>query len=140
MDMGEVFTALEQGVVDGQDNPLSTVRNEGWYEVQKYIYNTNHIIASLELFASNVFWGEMTEADQQAFATAAKEAAEYSWTLYMEGLANDIHFMQDSGLTVTDPSEEEHEKMKQAVEPVYDYLRSQYDWVDDVLELVNSVE
>ena len=95
---------------------------------------------SLELFASNVFWGEMTEADQQAFATAAKEAAEYSWTLYMEGLANDIHFMQDSGLTVTDPSEEEHEKMKQAVEPVYDYLRSQYDWVDDVLELVNSVE
>ena len=58
MDMGEVFTALEQGVVDGQDNPLSTVRNEGWYEVQKYIYNTNHIIASLELFASNVFWGE----------------------------------------------------------------------------------
>ena len=44
MDMGEVFTALEQGVVDGQDNPLSTVRNEGWYEVQKYIYNTNHIM------------------------------------------------------------------------------------------------
>ena len=140
MDMGEVFTALEQGVVDGQDNPLSTVRNEGWYEVQKYVYNTNHIIASLELFASNDFWGEMTEADQQAFATAAKEAAEYSWTLYMEGLASDIQFMQDSGLTVTDPSEEEHEKMKQAVEPVYDYLRSQYDWVDDVLELVNSVE
>ena len=140
MDMGEVFTALEQGVVDGQDNPLSTVRNEGLYEVQKYVYNTNHIIASLELFASNDFWGEMTEADQQAFATAAKEAAEYSWTLYMEGLASDIQFMQDSGLTVTDPSEEEHEKMKQAVEPVYDYLRSQYDWVDDVLELVNSVE
>ena len=136
----ETFNALQQGVVDGQDNPLSTVRNEGWYEVQKYIYNTTHLIASLELFASNVFWGEMTEADQQAFATAAKEAAEYSWTLYMEGLANDIHFMQDSGLTVTDPSEEEHEKMKQAVEPVYDYLRSQYDWVDDVLELVNSVE
>ena len=58
----------------------------------------------------------------------------------MEGLPNDIHFKQDYGLTVTDPSEEEHEKMKQAVEPVYDYLRSQYDWVDDVLELVNSVE
>ena len=47
MDMGEVFTALEQGVADGQDNPLATVKTEGWYEVQDYVYDTNHIISSL---------------------------------------------------------------------------------------------
>jgi tripartite ATP-independent transporter DctP family solute receptor len=140
MDMGEVFTALEQGVVDGQDNPLSTVRNEGWYEVQKYIYNTNHIIASLELFASNDFLAGVSEADRKVFNDAARETAEYAWTLYMESLEGDVQFMKDFGLTVTDPSAEEHEAMKQAVEPVYDYLRSQHDWIDDVLELVDSVE
>lgn len=140
MDMGEVFTSLEQGVVDGQDNPLSTVRNEGWYEVQNYVYNTDHIITSLELFASDDFMDSIPEEDRQVFADAAKEASEYSWTLYEESLEDDIQFMKDSGLTVTDPSEEEHEALKQAVEPVYDYLRDQYDWVNEVLDLVNSVE
>ena len=140
MDMGEVFTSLEQGVVDGQDNPLSTVRNEGWYEVQKYIYNTDHIIASLEMFASDDFLSGMSEEDQEAFRKAAQDAASYSWDLYKENLDSDIQFMKDSGLTVTDPSDEDREKLKAAVEPVYDYLRSQYDWVDEVLNLVDSIE
>ncbi len=140
MDMGEVFTSLEQGVVDGQDNPLSTVRNEGWYEVQKYIYNTNHIIASLELFANDDFLAGMSEEDQEAFRTAAQDAASYSWDLYKQSLDEDIQFMKDEGLTVTDPTDEDREKLKAAVEPVYDYLRGQYDWVDEVLNLVNSIE
>ena len=65
MDMGEVFTALEQGVADGQDNPLATVKTEGWYEVQDYVYDTNHIIASLELFAGEEFWNSLSEEDQE---------------------------------------------------------------------------
>ena len=63
MDMGEVFTALEQGVADGQDNPLATVKTEGWYEVQDYVYDTNHIISSLELFAGEEFWNSLSEED-----------------------------------------------------------------------------
>lgn len=140
MDMGEVFTALEQGVVDGQDNPLSTVKNEGWYEVQKYIYNTNHIISSLELFTGTEFWNGLSEEDQDAFMKAAEAASDYAWELYIEQLDSDKKFMEENGLTVTEPTEEEKAKMKELAQPVYDYLRGQYDWFDEDLELVNSIE
>lgn len=140
MDMGEVFTALEQGVADGQDNPLATVKTEGWYEVQDYVYNTNHIIASLELFAGDEFWSSIDEEDQAIFEEAAAEASDYAWDLYIEQLESDKQFMKDEGLTFTELSEEDREVMLEKIQPVYDYLESQYDWVPEVREMVDSVE
>lgn len=140
MDMGEVFTALEQGVADGQDNPLATVKTEGWYEVQDYVYNTNHIIASLELFAGDEFWSSIDEEDQAIFEEAAAEASDYAWDLYIEQLESDKQFMKDEGLTFTELSEEDREVMLEKIQPVYDYMESQYDWVPEVREMVDSIE
>lgn len=140
MDMGEVFTALEQGVADGQDNPLSTVRTEGWYEVQDYVYNTNHIVASLELFAGDKFWDEVPDEDKEAFRQAASEASDYAWDLYIEQLESDKQFMIDNGLTVTELTEEDRERMIEMIQPVYDYLDSQYDWAADVRKMIDEIE
>lgn len=140
MDMGEVFTALEQGVADGQDNPLATVKTEGWYEVQDYVYNTNHIIASLELFAGEEFWNSIDEEDRVVFEEAAAEASDYAWDLYMEQLESDKQFMKDEGLTFTELSDEDREIMLERIQPVYDYLESQYDWFTEVKEMVNNIE
>ena len=140
MDMGEVFTALEQGVADGQDNPLATVRNEGWYEVQDYAYLTNHIIASLELFASDEFWDSLSEEDQKSSAQAAEEASDYAWDLYIEQLEDDEQFMKDEGLTVTEMSEEERQQMLEMIQPVYDYLDSQYEWAPEVRQMIADIE
>ncbi len=140
MDMGEVFTALEQGVADGQDNPLSTVKNEGWYEVQKYIYNTNHMVASLELFSGDEFWNELTSEEQNAFSEAAEAASDYAWDLYEKQLDADVDFMKEHGLTVTELSEEDRGKMLEKIQPVYDYLNSQYEWVDSVREMVSNIK
>lgn len=140
MDMGEVFTALEQGVADGQDNPLATVKTEGWYEVQDYVYDTNHIIASLELFAGEEFWNSLSEEDQEAFEKASEAASDYAWDLYEEQLSDDKQFMKDNGLIVTEISDEDREAMKEKIQPVYDYLNAQYDWVDDVRKMVDDIK
>lgn len=140
MDMGEVFTALEQGVADGQDNPLSTVKNEGWYEVQKYIYNTNHMVASLELFAGEEFWKELTEEDKAAFEQAAAEASDYAWDKYTEQLETDISFMKENGLTVSELTEEDRAKMIEKIKPVYDYLDEQYEWAPGVREMIANIK
>lgn len=140
MDMGEVFTALEQGVADGQDNPLSTVKNEGWYEVQEYVYNTNHIVASLELFANNEFWNELPEEDRAAFQQAADEASDAAWDSYIEQLASDTQFMKDNGLSVTELSNEDREAMIEKIKPVYDYLDSQYEWAPEIREMIENIE
>lgn len=140
MDMGEVFTALEQGVVDGQDNPLSTVKNEGWYEVQDYIYDTNHIVASLELFAGDQFWDSIDEADREIFRQVADETSDYAWDLYIDQLAGDKQFMKDNGLTVTDLSDEDREAMKVKIQPVYDYLDEKYEWAGDIRRMIEEIE
>lgn len=140
MDMGEVFTALEQGVADGQDNPLSTVKNEGWFEVQKYIYDTNHIVASLELFAGEEFWSSLDEADKAIFMQIANETSDKAWDLYIDQLASDKQFMKERGLIVTDLTEEERERMKQRIQPVYDYLDEKYEWADDIRKMIAEIE
>ncbi len=140
MDMGEVFTSLEQGVVDGQDNPLSTVRSEGWYEVQDYIYNTNHIVASLELFAGQEFWDQVSEEDRAVFEAAAQAAEDYAWDKYIADLEADKQFMIDEGLTFTEISPEDQAAMIEKIQPVYDYLDSQYDWAADLREMVANIE
>lgn len=140
MDLGEVFTSLEQGVVDGQDNPLATVKTEGWYEVQNYIYNSNHIIASLELFAGDPFWEDVSEEDRAIFEEAAAATSDYSWDLYIEQLDSDIQFMEDSGLTVTEMTEEDREAMVEKIQPVYDYLEATYEWFDEVKEMIDGIE
>lgn len=140
MDMGEIFTALEQGVVDGQDNPVSTLKNEGWYEVQDYVYNTNHIISSLELFAGDEFWNSLPEEDKGAFEAAAKKASDYAWDLYMEQLQKDVAFLEESGLKVTELSQEERNEMRTRIQPVYDYLDKQYEWAKDVRNMIDGIE
>ena len=140
MDMGEVFTALEQGVADGQDNPLATVKTEGWYEVQDYIYDTNHIVASLEIFAGEEFWKTLTEEEQQIFEEAAEDASDYAWDQYIDQLESDKEFMREKGLTVTELSAEEREEMKEKIQPVYDYLDSEYDWAPEARQLIEEIE
>ncbi|MFQ9705413.1 MAG: hypothetical protein ACLR0U_33835 [Enterocloster clostridioformis] len=72
-------------------------------EVQDYIYDTNHIVASLELFAGDQFWDSIDEADREIFRQVADEASDYAWDLYIDQLAGDKQFMKDNGLTVTEP-------------------------------------
>lgn len=140
MDLGEVFTALEQGVVDGQDNPLSTLRQEGWHEVQNYIYETNHMISSIELLMSNEFWDTLTDEEKEIFEEAALEAGSLSWDLYEASIEEDKQFLKENGLTVTTPTEEEREQLRELMEPVYDELFEKYDWAEDMINRIDAVE
>lgn len=140
MDMGEVFTSLEQGVVDGQDNPISSLRSEGWYEVQKNIYNTNHIISSLELFVGNEFWDELTKEEQQVFRDVAQETADYAWDTYINQLDDDKAYMEEQGLKITELSDKDRAKFQEKIQPVYDYLDKEYDWAEEARQLIDGIE
>ncbi len=72
----EVYLALQNGTVDAQENPLPTIEAKKFYEVQKNISLTGHIIDSLLTIVSPSVWQKMTPADQKAFEQVAQEAAE----------------------------------------------------------------
>jgi len=74
---GELFQALEQRIVDGQENPLTNIYNSKFYEVQKYLSKTNHLYGPLPLAISEDFWQTLSQEHQQIIQEAALEAAQF---------------------------------------------------------------
>jgi tripartite ATP-independent transporter DctP family solute receptor len=74
---GEVYLALQQGVVDGQENPLANIHAAKLYEVQKFISFTNHKYEATALIMSAQTWGRLSEANRKAVRDAANEARDY---------------------------------------------------------------
>lgn len=71
----EVYLALQQGVVDAQENPLPTIRAKKLYEVNKHINLTGHITGSTLTVASERIWSELSDADKAIFKTVLREVA-----------------------------------------------------------------
>ncbi|MDH3000244.1 C4-dicarboxylate ABC transporter substrate-binding protein [Chelonobacter oris] len=140
MGLGEVFTALEQGVVDGQDNPLSTFVQQGFYSVNKNIYETNHMISSLELLANAKFWDGLSGEDQAIFLDAAKAASDKSWELYQQSIDSDKKFLAEKGVTVVTPSDADKTQLIEKMQPLYDDLYQKYDWAQALVERIRNTD
>ena len=72
MNFGELYLALKQGVVDGQENPLPTIRSGKFDEVQKYLVLTAHIITPRLVVVNEAFWQSLAPADRTLLADAIK--------------------------------------------------------------------
>jgi tripartite ATP-independent transporter DctP family solute receptor len=72
----EVYLALQQGTVDGQENPLPTIQAKKFYEVQSHISLTGHITESLLTIVSGSTWRRLNDADKAAFQEVLKEASD----------------------------------------------------------------
>jgi len=70
----EVFTALQQGTVDGQENPLSVITSAKLDQVQKYLTLTGHVYSPAVILMNKAKWDALPAADRQAFLEAAREA------------------------------------------------------------------
>ena len=138
--LGELFSALETGVVDGQDNGMVTVKSEALYEVQKYLYETNHIIATLEVIVNDAWMESLTEEQQGIIEKAAKAAAEQAWDDYAASIDADRKFLIDNGMTVTQPTEADRQKMIEMTQPVVDKLYAENDWAEELVAKIQAVK
>ncbi|PJG85208.1 TRAP transporter substrate-binding protein [Conservatibacter flavescens] len=140
MSLGEVFSALEQGVVDGQDNPLSTFVQQGFYSVNKNIYETNHMISSLELLANSQFWESLSDEDKAVFLEAAQATSDKSWDLYQASIEADKQFIAEKSGKVVTPSEADKALLVEKMRPLYDDLYKKYDWAKDLVERIRNTD
>ncbi|WP_298917679.1 TRAP transporter substrate-binding protein DctP [uncultured Roseobacter sp.] len=132
----EVYTALQTGSVDGQDNPLPTVVDAKFYEVTKQIALTSHLVDLNYVAFSKAVWDGLT-ADQQATVQAAAEAAaESGRQKQLEKEANLVSFLQEQGLEVYEPD----------LKAFRDHVQAQYagselaaSWPDGVLDKINAL-
>lgn len=124
---GELFLAMQQGVVDGQETTIGSFYTSKFYEVQKYLTNSNRVFHVMTFLMSNAAWEGLTEAQQNILleAVAESKAAHKDYmTTYNEEALKD---MQDNyGVTVSELEDGEFEKMREMSQPVYDMVE-EYD-------------
>ncbi|NEU30840.1 TRAP transporter substrate-binding protein [bacterium LRH843] len=136
--ISEVFTGLEQKVIDGQDNPIATVRASGWYEVQSDVLESNHMFSpNLYVINSNFFNG-LTPEQQQLIQDAANESANYEFELMEKSFETDKEYLEENGITFTVPDDAFKQGMVDAVNPMYDEFYKQYDWAKDIVDRIKA--
>lgn len=119
----ELYTALAQKVVDGQDNPIQTIYDQHFYEVQKYLAITNHAYNTQMLVMSEHAWNSLSSQEQQVLVDASKKAGDLVRQLDEQQQSKEIAEMQSKGMVVTHPDLAAFRKAVQpADQQVYDYV------------------
>ncbi len=117
MAFSEVYLALQTNAVDGQENPLSAIRAQKFYEVQKYLAMTNHIINDQIYLVSNDTMKKLPEDLKKIVKEEAIKAAKYHTELFVNEEASAIEFFKSQGVTVTTP---DLVPFRKAMKPFYD--------------------
>ena len=103
----EVYLALQQGTVDGQENPLPTIMAKKFYEVQSHIMLTGHITESLVTIVGGHVWSKLSDEDKKIFTDVAQEAAAKATAEIKQNEAKLVAFFKEKGLTVTEVDKNE---------------------------------
>jgi tripartite ATP-independent transporter DctP family solute receptor len=100
MAFDEVFTALQQGVIDGQENPYDLIYDNGLYEVQKYINQTQHVRSWIYVVIGNKQFNSLSPDLQKKVKEAAKEAQEYGNKLFKKSNEEYRKKLLDEGMKI----------------------------------------
>lgn len=134
---GEVYLGLKTGTIDGQDNPLPTVRAAKFYEVTKQLVLTNHLVDGIFIAISDKAWKGMTPAQQGKVQAAANAAAAFNNENRLKEEAQIVDFFKSQGLTVTTPDVEAFRKHVQAAYATSDIAKA---WPKGLLERINNTK
>ena len=132
---GEVYLALKTGTIDGQDNPLPTVRAAKFYEVTKQLVLTSHLVDGIFIALSNKAWGAMTPAQKQKVKAAAVVAARFNDENRIKEEGQLVDFFKSQGLAVAAPDVDAFRRAVQQAYMTSDYAKT---WPAGLLERINS--
>jgi len=132
---GEVYMGLKTGTIDGQDNPLPTVRAAKFYEVTKQLVLTNHLVDSLHIAIASKTWNGLTAAQKQAVKAAAQAATSFNNDNRVKEEGQIIDFFKQQGLQVSTPDVEAFRKSVQDTYAKSDYAKV---WPKGMLERINN--
>jgi TRAP-type transport system periplasmic protein len=141
MAFSEVFTALESKTVDGQENPLATIKSNKFNEVQEYLSLTKHVYTPFVFLVSKKFWDGLSEEEQKILKDAAVEAGKYQRQLSREEDKKAVEELKAAGMKVNEVSDEEKAKMKEIIAPVTEKFAEKFgkDLVDELNAEIDKV-
>ena len=134
---GEVYLGLKTGTIDGQDNPLPTVRAAKFYEVTKQLVMTNHLVDGIFISVASKAWNAMTPAQRQKVQAAADAAATFNNDNRLKEEAQIVDFFKAQGMTVTTPDVDAFRKAVQAAYASSDIAKT---WPAGLLDRINATK
>ena len=123
MPLPEVYLAIQQGTVSGQENPIDTIHANKFYEVAPNVTLTQHVYSPIPMTISEKTWQKLSPADREAVSKAAKEASDWS---RKEVSSNDDRLLAEmtaKGAKIARPN---IEPWRDAVKPVYVQAKEKY--------------
>ena len=137
----ELYMALKTGVVDGQENPYVNIYSEKFYEVQKYVTEVNYIYIASPFLVNLDWWNGLDPEDQALIQNAVELGGDYC-----NGLteSKDQEFLrmlvEDHGMELYKPSDEERAAFVSLVQPVYDYFIEQGAATQEMIDLIQMAQ
>lgn len=133
----EVYLGLKTGTIDGQDNPLPTLKSAKFYEVTRQIVLTGHLVDVLQLAIAENAWNALPAKDKAAVKSAAAKAAKFNDENRVREERELLDFFRAQGIEITTPDVDAFRKTVQAA-----YLGSEYaeKWPRGLLERINAVK
>lgn len=119
MNFAEVFTSLQNGTIDGQENPFDVIYSNGLMEVQKYLSVVNYVYDPLLLGMSLQMWNELSDEDKAIVQEAADEANAFQIKLSRDNEDKQLKEMQDQ-MTVDILTPEQLTAFRETLQPLYD--------------------
>jgi len=118
MPFPEVYGGLEQKAIDGQENPISVIAANKFWEVQKHIVLSNHQYNPQSVIMSKKVWDSLTPAERKLIDDAADEAAKTQRTESRAAVAANLELLKKNGMTVTQLPPAEVAKLREKMKPV----------------------
>ena len=130
---GELYSALQQGVFDAQENPLAVIESSTFFDVKKNFSNTQHVWGAAALGLSKPVWDKLTPEQQQIVEAAAKDWGAKQRQMVTDGTAETIRNLEAKGMVF---NEVDKAAFEAAVKPVWDNNASVFG--DDLMALVEK--
>jgi tripartite ATP-independent transporter DctP family solute receptor len=130
----EVYLALQNGTVEAQENPLTTIEAKKFYEVQKYIVLTGHIVDHLNTVVSGKQWKAFTADEKKIFSELAQEAAQKAGADIVAREAELVDIFKKKGLTVTEANRDDFRStvLKTVKFEDFGYRKADWDRIQEI--------
>ncbi len=136
IDFSELYTSLQTGTVDGQENPLSNVISQKFYEVQDYVTLSAHGYMGYPLIISQSFYDSLSADLQEAVEEVAMEVTEWQWDVSASDEEEYMQILEESDVEINELTSEQKEAFKDALSGVYDEFHDKFEDADKIIELI----
>lgn len=135
MAFSELYTALQNGTMDCQENPYANINGNRLYEVQKYIIESGHIYDTSPLLASKIWWDSLTASDQELITKIVSDGLAWERGISLEDQDNLRKELGGNGTNVViQLTDEERQAFRDAAQPVYEK------YGPAIQDMINTVE